>query len=364
MSIQLAVAIISAVVALLSILLSARATRSNAELQARLQGELEQRRAEASKATRLEEVIAHYRDPLLSAAFELQSRIYNFVCGGFAGYLRSGDPAEQSYTVNSTLFVIAQYLAWTEALRRGVQFLDLGDVERNRQLISRLETIRSTFSTDINFTGPCRIFRAEQRAIGELMLEPSEIGQAVDMPWQCTGYAAFCSKLAQDESFSSWFARLDRDVRSLANSQEPDFARLSALQNGLMDLIDFLDDPPVRFPPNLRKKIMRYQPDSERTYLDKLSEYMSQEFSKKERETAIDILDHLVYPPKSKTAQSVSDLAYRTGQSNKQIGDVLEKLSYARIVQPIPPLPGQDLVRYEIADERLASAINQTRHTR
>lgn len=255
MSIQLAVAVISAVVALLSILLSARVTRSNAEFQARLQGELEQRRDDASKASRLEEIIGRYRDPLLSAAFELQSRIYNFVCGGFAGYLRSDDPAEQSYTVNSTLFVIAQYFAWTEALRRGIQFLDLGDLERNRELAGRLEAIRSTFSTDISFTDPFRIFRAEQRAIGELMLEQSGIGQSVDMPWQCTGYAAFCSRLEHDQSFASWFARLDRDVQGLDKSHEPGYARLSALQNNLMDLIDFLDDPPVRFLSNLRKRI-------------------------------------------------------------------------------------------------------------
>jgi hypothetical protein len=254
-SIQLTVAVISAVVALLSILLSARATRSNAQLQARLQNELEQRRHEASKAARLEEVIGRYRDPLLSAAFELQSRIYNFVRGGFAGYLQSRYPADKSYTVNSTLFVIAQYLAWAEALRRGVQFLDLGDVERNRQLVSRLEAIRGTFSTDTRFTGPFRIFRAEQRAIGEIMLESSGTGQLMEMPWQCVGYATFCSKLERDQSFASWFARLDGDVRTFANSREPDSSRLSALQNSLMDLIDFLDDPPVRFPANLRKRI-------------------------------------------------------------------------------------------------------------
>jgi hypothetical protein len=261
MSVQLTVAVISAVVALLSILLSARATRSNAELQARLQGELEQRRADTSKASRLEEVIGRYRDPLLNAAFELQTRIYNFVCGDFAGYLRSGDAAEKSYVVNSTLFVVAQYLAWAEALRRGVQFLDLGDVERNRELVGRLEAIRRTFATDTRFTGALfRIFRVDQRAIGELMLEPSEIGQAADIPWQCLGYASFCSKIEHDEEFASWFARLDHDIHAFADGQKPGRARLTALQNGLMDLINFLDDPPLRFPPGLLTRITLDQP--------------------------------------------------------------------------------------------------------
>ena len=200
---------------MLSILLSARATKSNAELQSRLQAELDQRRDQATKASRLEEVVSHYRDPLLSAAFELQSRIYNFVRGGFVDYLRNGDQNEQYYAVTNTLFVIAQYLAWAEALRRGVQFLELGDLQRNRELVSRLEAIRSTFSTDSRVSGPFRIFRGEQRAIGELMLEPAGKDNSPDMPWQCSGYAAFCSMMKNDQDFASWFARLDGDVHSL-----------------------------------------------------------------------------------------------------------------------------------------------------
>jgi hypothetical protein len=142
--------------------------------------------------------------------------------------------------VNSTLFVVAQYLAGAEALRRGVQFLDLGDVERNRELVST------------RFTDPLfRIFRVEQRAIGEVMLEPSETGQPVDMPWQCLGYASFCSKVEHDEEFGSWFTRLDNDIRAFADGQKPGRARLAALQNSLMDLTNFLDDPPLRFPQGL-----------------------------------------------------------------------------------------------------------------
>jgi hypothetical protein len=276
MSVQLLVAIISAVVAVASILLSARTAKSNMrfksdldgendefrsglqrdndEFRTRLEDELQQRRDQVSKAARLEEVMSRYRDPLLSAAFELQSRIYNLVRGGFASYLRTGDEGEKSYTVNSTLFVIAQYLAWTEALRRGVQFLDLGDVERSRELADHLERIRATFSTDTVFRGPFRIFRTEQRAIGEIMLEPSPVGQSDDVPWQCTGYAAFCLSIERDQTFASWFTRLDQEVRAFA-SRKPSGERLAALQNYLMDLIDFLDDPPLRFPMKLRSRI-------------------------------------------------------------------------------------------------------------
>src|SRR5260370_11676563 len=158
MSVQLTVAGISAAVALASILLSARTAKSNTkfqaqlrrendEFQARLQDELQQRRDQASKAARLEEVMSHYRDPLLSAAFELQSRIYNFVLRGFAGYLRSGDEDEKIYAVNSTLFVIAQYLAWTEPRRPDLHSLSLAEIARTRASADRLQNIRATFST-------------------------------------------------------------------------------------------------------------------------------------------------------------------------------------------------------------------------
>lgn len=276
MNIQLAIAIISAFVALASVLLTARAASSNtrsqakfqrelaalqaghqkdmAELQARLQGELERRREEASKASRLEEVVSRYRDPLLNAAFELQSRIYNFAVRGFASYLRSDDPYERNYAVNSTLFVIAQYLGWAEALRRGVQFLDLGDIERNRDLVSRLETVRETFSTD-SLRPAFRIFRIEQRAIGELMLDSSPDSTSSDTTWNCTGYAAFCSLLEHDQAFASWFDRLRHDIAEFATNTELAHARFAELQSALMDLIDFLDDPPIRFPAALRSRI-------------------------------------------------------------------------------------------------------------
>src|SRR5689334_12349093 len=126
MSAQLTIAIISAVVALVSIALSARNARSNTELQAKLQAEQEQRREKASTQSRLRELVSRYQNPLLSAAFELQSRLSNILIGNFEVYVRSDD--YQTYAVDSTLFVIAQYLAWAEALREGIQFLDLGDV--------------------------------------------------------------------------------------------------------------------------------------------------------------------------------------------------------------------------------------------
>jgi len=255
MSVQVTVAVIAAVVALLSAALSAKTARSTAVLQARLQDELEERRERSDKAARLEQVVSRYRDPLLNAAFDLQSRIYNLIAVGYWKKIRSGDEEERSYAVKSTLFVMAQYFAWAEALRRGVQFLDLGELQRNQDLAGRLEAIRSALATDKRFGPEFRIYRHHQRAIGEVMLEATPDAEAEGSRWQCLGYASFCSKLDQDEAFRSWFERLDRDLHKLASGPGQARARLAALQNALIDLLDFLDEPAVRFPRRLRSKI-------------------------------------------------------------------------------------------------------------
>ena len=81
------------------------------------------------------------------------------------------------------------------------------------------------------------------------------------------------------------------------------------------------------------------------------------------RQTAIDLLDHLVTPSGGKIAESVPDLAKRTGHSEEQVGSVLKELDDSRIVRPVPAPPGQDPVRfrrYEIFHDVLAPAINHT----
>jgi WD40 repeat protein len=81
-----------------------------------------------------------------------------------------------------------------------------------------------------------------------------------------------------------------------------------------------------------------------------------------ERETAIDMFDHLVTPSGGKIAESVSDLAKRTGHTEDQVDGVLRKLDDERILRPVPAAPGQDPVRsrrYEIFHDVLASPINR-----
>jgi hypothetical protein len=103
---------------------------------------------------------------------------------------------EREYARRSTVFVVAEYLGWVEILRRDIQFLDLGQSRANH----RAMTIISSISSALNRTSAnnvLRLWRAEQRAVGELMVHPEgEPGRR-----RCLGYAEFCEKLNGDEVF-------------------------------------------------------------------------------------------------------------------------------------------------------------------
>jgi hypothetical protein len=213
-----------------------------------------------NRINRLEELLGRYQKPLLSAAYELQSRLYNIVLLRFletyyrqrtrrwgvgkAGHRQPGDD-EHHYAEASTLWILTQYLAWAEILRREVQFLDLGDVRRNRELQHHLTDISDAFATDSIKDSAFRIFRADQRAIGEIaIVERTQSDGTVYR--DCLGYADFVTRLETD-LFRSWFARLRGELQEIADAPRK-HARLVRIQHALVNLVDFLDPEQVHYP--------------------------------------------------------------------------------------------------------------------
>lgn len=226
----------------------------------RLQSELARRQAEEShrqqREDQLAELVGRYRDPLLLAAFDLQSRLYNIVRNNFLAYLRAGaEEDDRDYARSNTLFLFAQFFGWTEALRVDVQFLDLGDLDRSRRLRECLDAVRAVLATDRLPDQRLRVFWGRQRAIGELMLRDRSGERGAAVPRECIGYAAFSRRLNTDDDLASWLRRLGEDLGSLADDREFNPIRLVQTQHALIELIDFLDDPPVRFPVHLRTKV-------------------------------------------------------------------------------------------------------------
>lgn len=194
----------------------------------------------SAKAARrdAESVLAKYREPLVDAAYELQSRLYNIVELGFLRkYYLDGDEAQKRYAVQNTLYVVAQYFGWSEILRREIQLLSFFDTKRARVVAERQRRVVESFQSDDESLGrPFLIWRGEQRGIGELMIQPDDV-QA-----QCMGYASFLEN--QTPSLRLWLSRLESDIGEIAQSPNP---RLVRLQHSLVDLIRDLDPKRVRY---------------------------------------------------------------------------------------------------------------------
>ncbi|MFD7296421.1 hypothetical protein ACFV9W_24305 [Streptomyces sp. NPDC059897] len=202
-----------------------------------------------------------YSASLAWATFDLQSRLFNILTGherdttpGPArGYLTiflvHGTEREAELARRSTVFVLAEYLGWVEILRRDLQFLDLGNSGENRKVVTQLYRISETFNGSFNQHDALRLFRIQQRAIGGVMIHPdSEPGRR-----RCLDYAEFCARLDTDSAFAAWFAELLADVDEIAEDAVPALARLRALQQQLVELIDLLDPDAARFPQFHRK---------------------------------------------------------------------------------------------------------------
>jgi hypothetical protein len=233
----------SAIVAIAIAVLSGALTIANTVYTSRVSRRVAEQERAASKAERLEELMSRYRDPLLHSAFDLQSRIWNIVEKGFLEIYYNGDQEDaRTYARDNTLYVFAEYLGWVELLRREVRFLDLGDEARNVAWTSRLDSVRRSLLTEAH-APPFRLFRGQQRAIGELMIS----GSPRDGGAECLGFATFTRSL-RDPEFASWFAGLREDIDLIARERGRHEDRLRALQGALVDLIEFLDPTHARLP--------------------------------------------------------------------------------------------------------------------
>jgi hypothetical protein len=243
MSIELIGIIVSNVVALVAAGIAVYSQKKSTLLEAKLE-ELriaEQRRFEHEKT------VAKFREPLARAAYDLQSRLYNILeMRLIETYVANGTERTRSYVVDNTTFLIAQYFAWTEIIRKEIQFLDLGKEEETRELAGLQDGIYSCWNND-SLGQALRIFAGEQRAIGESLIVEGPRGS------ECIGYGKFLRTLKVNKNPLVEAVRLD--VTQLRNDLEDARPRLIELQNSLIDLLQFLDPKYVRFPEYSRQKV-------------------------------------------------------------------------------------------------------------
>lgn len=187
-----------------------------------------------------EKVLAKYRDPLLLAAQDLQSRLYHITqCGFVLGTSGGGKGENPVHTVQYTSFLVGQYFAWIYILRHEAQFLRFDTSSNTRAVTKLLNNIAFTFATDTFTTEdpyfcnlPCMLWRGEQRALGEEMVIND------NNQLYCMGFAAFHKKWEEDPSFQAWFQPI---VDGLGPEGATRDLRFRRLQHILVDLVHVLD---------------------------------------------------------------------------------------------------------------------------
>jgi hypothetical protein len=174
-----------------------------------------------------EKFLAQFRDPTMRAASELQERVYALI--KFPGNRKIAEMSgEKDYYVASTVFLVAQFFAWMEILRRKAAMLDYGE------LVRQLDGVVEAFS----LTGPSfQIFRLQQREIGERVIVPIPDQQD---EYRSLGYAEFIDLMRQDRgSIPSWLSHLEKNIRNMLADRPID--KLLEIQHALIDLMNFLD---------------------------------------------------------------------------------------------------------------------------
>jgi hypothetical protein len=173
-------------------------------------------RVEARRTSRQrsEQLLARYSEPLARAAFDLQSRLYNISRKWF---LTSPDTPDD-YRRLSTLWLLGQFLGWLEIVRREVQVIEYGDIHKTAELQRHIFDVVDILSTNSIDDPTLRVFRAEQRAIGELMVTERIFGDSRHS--DVLGYAAFVERLETDAAFVRWFSRWSDDLEALMKGRQ------------------------------------------------------------------------------------------------------------------------------------------------
>jgi hypothetical protein len=192
---------------------------------------------------------SRYREAILGAAYDCQSRFWNIARGEFLGTYYSGRSAgdsDREYAETNTMWLLAQYFCWLEILRRDTGYYALGSQKRGRDLLRLLDASRQAFASD-GHDGPFQIFWGIQRAIGELSIV--ERGGDSTRRSDCLGYAEFLKRL-NDADFARWFESLRGDISKTADMLKDERVpeRVVAIQHALIDLVDFLDPAHARIP--------------------------------------------------------------------------------------------------------------------
>lgn len=201
----------------------------------------------AKEKARLKVELDRIQNPMMVAAYDLQSRIYNIIGLCFLDrFYDAGSDRQRTYVIENTTFLVAQYLCWSELVRREVQGSGYASDFINHRAITQQDVINGRFGNDADH--PClMIFAGEQRAIGEALITHGPHGL------ECMGYRQFLSERGVGTEPLLDAVRLDVERLSRCRGEAMD--RLKALHDGLISYLEYVDPEYNRFPMSHRQRI-------------------------------------------------------------------------------------------------------------
>jgi hypothetical protein len=152
------------------------------------------------------------------------------------------------------MYLVGQYFCWVEIVRRESQFLDPRSNDGDRKIANQCEQVRNAFASSNLPGSELRIFRGQQRAMGEVLLDPIERASAGLPRWDCLGYAAFVER-SGDDRFNRWFGPLRTDLTTIADDPGRAKERIVAIQHELLGLVELLDPEAARTSGKLRERL-------------------------------------------------------------------------------------------------------------
>lgn len=192
---------------------------------------------ERKRRSETEKLVTKYRDPLLLAAHDFQSRLLNITDQHLLSWHR-GPPEHKNNLERYTCFLVGQYWSWNHILARQTQFFRFETHKANTEFIHLLDQIQGAFSMHSE-KEPFVLFRGQQLALGEIMTIKE------DDEYYCMGYSAFDRKWTEDEVFRGWFKPLVDGIHEMGDAHCSDRPipdrRLRRLQHLLLQLIRQLD---------------------------------------------------------------------------------------------------------------------------
>jgi hypothetical protein len=189
---------------------------------------------------RQRQLLATQRDPAVRAINELQGRLWVILSTRAANYHYVKQQGDEAYYIQSTAFLVAQYFAWSELMRRQIAALDYSD------LSLLLEEVSEAFAHG----GPgFQIYRLEQREIGERLMPQTK----ADSDAAIFRYSEFRDMMAVPKPAERLLVLRDRS-QHLLDHIERELERATRIQNALVDLLDFIDAERRWVRPDRRRK--------------------------------------------------------------------------------------------------------------